>query len=192
MKRNKIIWLPITLLFFYGCSDKKLIYKKGKYPTKECRDELSNGDHFQENKKIDKIVVSKKKREMYLYREGDIVNTFRISLGKNPKGDKIKKGDHKTPLGSYRITRKRCHSKYYRMIYISYPNSEDISRAKERGYSAGGGITIHAQPFWNGNGDGDEYTLSRDWTNGCIAITNRSMDILWYALKKNTPIVIKP
>jgi len=148
------------------------------------------GKDFYPSKKIDKLVVSKSKREMYLYRAGKKIDTFRVSLGKNPKGHKIKRGDRRTPVGSYTITRKRCHSKYYRMINISYPNKRDKDMAKKRGVSPGSGITIHAQPFWNADGNGDDYTLKRNWTNGCIAISNSSMDRLWYTLKRGTPIVI--
>jgi murein L,D-transpeptidase YafK len=184
--------MVVISLLLSGCfDDEKLVFKKGKYNILECKEELSVGKDLIEEKKIDKIVVYKSKREMNLYRDGDKIYTFRISLGKRPEGRKIKRGDHKTPEGSYTITRKICNSKYYRMIYISYPNHDDKIRAKKMGLSPGSGITIHAQPFWNGDGKGDNYTLSKDWTNGCIAISNSSMDILWYALKLGTPIEIK-
>lgn len=182
----------VALFFLSACSEKeKLVYIKGDYPTKECKKEIQSGKDFSEAKKIDKIIVSKSKREMYLYKKDEKLYTFRVSLGKNPKGDKIKSGDHRTPIGSYSITRKQCSSKYYRMIYISYPNTNDIKEAQKRGVSPGRGITIHAQPFWNQNGKGDEYTLAHDWTHGCIAITDSSMDTLWYSLQRGTPIIIK-
>jgi len=180
----------LILILFSGCFSEHLVFKKGKYSTKECRKEMRVGKDFSKSKKIDKIVVSKKRREMYLYRGGKKIDTFRVSLGKNPKGHKIKRGDRRTPVGSYTITRKRCHSKYYRMINISYPNKRDRDMAKKRGVSPGSGITIHAQPFWNEDGKGDDYTLKHNWTNGCIAISNSSMDRLWYALKRGTSIVI--
>ena len=180
----------LVLLLLGGCFDEPLVYKKGRYPTSECKKELKSGRDFSPSKKIDKIVVSKSKREMYLYRDGRKVESFRVSLGKNPKGHKVKRGDHRTPIGSYTITRKNCNSKYYRMIHISYPNKKDIDMAKKRGVSPGAGITIHAQPFWNANGKGDDYTLKKNWTHGCIAISNSSMDKLWYTLKRGTPIVI--
>lgn len=189
MMRLSISFLVLILLS--GCFDDPLVYKKGRYSTSECKKELKIGKDFAASKKIDKIVVSKSKREMYLYRGGHKVDTFRVSLGENPKGHKVKRGDHRTPIGSYSITRKNCNSKYYRMIHISYPNKSDREIAKKRGVSAGSGITIHAQPFWNADGKGDDYTLKRDWTHGCIAISNSSMDRLWYSLKRGTPIVIK-
>ncbi len=187
----KIFSLVAMVLFFVGCNNgTKLVYKEGSYQTSECRKELRSGGHFKKDKKIDKIIVSKKKHEMYIYKNKKKIHTFRISIGKNPKGHKVKMGDHRTPEGSYFITRKKCHPKYYRMIFISYPNSKDIKAARVRGDSPGSAITIHAQPFWNDNGKGNNFTLSKDWTNGCIAITNNAMDMLWYAIDYGIPIKI--
>jgi len=58
---------------------------------------------------------------------------------------------------------------------ISYPNEADKARARVRGVNPGGYITIHGQPKWNADGRGDEYTLSRDWTEGCVAVQT----LLW-------------
>lgn len=180
-----------SLFFLSGCQEEaKLSYKEGDYETQGCLKELGNRGDFLEKKRIDLIVVSKGERTLSLYKGGKKLYTFRISLGKNPKGDKIKEGDFRTPEGTYVITRKKCHPKYYRMISISYPSQEDVRDANKMGVSAGGGITIHAQPFWNSDGKGNEYTLKHDWTNGCIAVTNDAMDELWYAVTSGTPIKI--
>ena len=46
---------------------------------------------------IDNILVEKAKRQMHL-RNGEIIfKMYRISLGKNPMGAKVKSGDNKTP-----------------------------------------------------------------------------------------------
>jgi len=181
----------LVLFLLGGCGTDKLVYKEGKYETTECSKELGEGKHFLAGKQIDRIVVDKSEHKMYIYKNDKIVETFRISLGKNPNGHKLKEGDFRTPEGLYLITGKQCHPKYYRMISISYPNQKDICDAKKRCVPPGSGITIHAQPFWNGDGKGDDYTLSKNWTNGCIAITNDSMDFLWYAVKSGTPIQIR-
>jgi hypothetical protein len=57
--------------------------------------------------------------------------------------------------------------------------------------SPGGDITIHAQPTWNANGKGNKYTLSRNWTEGCVAVTNDAMKQLWYAVREGVPIIIR-
>ncbi|MBN2824976.1 MAG: L,D-transpeptidase family protein [Campylobacterales bacterium] len=164
----------------------------GKYPTSECLKELSTSSEIDPSKVVDKIRVFKGKRVMELIKDGKVIYRFPISLGKNPKGHKVKQGDFKTPIGHYKIVQKRCDPKYYRSILISYPDAEDITRARRDGVKIGGGITIHAQPIWNADGHGDKFTLKNDWTNGCIAITVGAMKVLWASLKHQTPIDIHP
>ena len=139
-----------------------------------------------------KIVVVKSKRVMVLFNaEGDVLSRHRISLGDNPVGTKLKQGDKKTPEGTYSIVDMRSDLKYYKEILISYPNEDDKSRSRELGLNPGGGITFHAQVPWNWNGSGDDYTLSNDWTSGCMAMTNHGMDTVWSMIDKNTVVEIR-
>ena len=64
-------------------------------------------------------------------------------------------------------------------------------KEKKLGLNPGNGITIHAQVpmFWDGKGD--DYTLSNDWTNGCMAMTNKGMDTIWNMVALGTTIEIK-
>ena len=73
---------------------------------------------------------------------------------------------------------------------ISYPSEADKARARTRGVNPGGYITIHGQPKWNADGRGDAYTLSRDWTEGCMAVCNLAMDRLWSAVEEGVTIEI--
>jgi len=182
----------ILLVLMVGCAKKTTFGKLDKtpYETKECLKELSCGAELK-GQSIDKIVVYKKKRRMYTYAEGKLVNEFRISLGKNgDKGDKVKVGDYKTPEGNYTIVRKKCDNRLYKSLMISYPNAKDTARANKVGVNPGGYITIHGQPKWNADGRGDSYTLAHDWTEGCMAVPNRAMDTLWRAVKNGVPIDI--
>jgi len=185
------LYAVMAILFlFAGCANKAKV--KGKYyDIKECRKEMALAKDIDESERIDLIVVYKSKRKMYLYRDGKIVDKLPVSLGKNPKGDKVRMGDHRTPEGQYWIRRKLCSQKYYRSLCISYPNAKDIQEARARGVRTGGDITIHAQPSWNADGRGDKYTLAHNWTEGCVAVTNEEMERLWYAVREGVPIVIK-
>jgi murein L,D-transpeptidase YafK len=139
-----------------------------------------------------KIVVVKSKRVMVLFDENDkILSRHRISLGKNNIGTKLKQGDYKTPEGTYSIIDKRSDKVYYREMLLDYPNQEDKERSKGLGFSTGGGITIHAQPNWNWDGHGNDYTLSNDWTEGCIAVTNEGMNAIWEMIALGTVIEIR-
>jgi len=189
-----IVFIGI-LFFMTGCSEQGYQGKVDKtpYATKECRKSLLQGSELDPSCKIDKIVVYKKKRELYTYRKGKKVNEFRISLGKNgDKGNKIQAGDYRTPEGSYCIVRKKCDDRLYKSLMISYPNASDKARAAKRGVKPGGYITIHGQPKWNADGRGNNYTLSHDWTEGCMAVTNVAIDQLWRAVQNGTKIVINP
>jgi len=195
-----IVLALFALLLMTSCTRQHLDMPKGitlsktlkQYPTRECRKELASSSELKPSIVVDKIRVFKGKRTMELVKNNKVIYRFPISLGKSPKGHKIKQGDFKTPIGKYKITQKRCDPKYYRSILISYPDREDIERGNKKGLNVGGGITIHAQPIWNANGKGDKYTLTKDWTNGCIAITVGAMKVLWAALKHQTPIDIHP
>ena len=152
---------------------------------------MLNADDYVEGESIDRIVVIKKERKMYLYKNGKVKSTFPISLGKNPVGTKVQKGDNKTPEGQFWIHRKLCSPKYFRSLCISYPRPQDKARAAAKGVNPGGDITIHAQPVWNADGKGDAYTLARNWTQGCVAVTNSDMNHLWYAVREGVPVTIK-
>jgi len=184
------------VLLMSGCGNSKVAYgkvDKTPYATKQCINELSRGAEIDRSSKIDKIVVYKKKRMMYTYKNGKLVDKFRISLGANGGangGNKVKAGDYRTPEGSYTIVRKKCDNRLYKSLMISYPNEADKARARARGVSPGGYITIHGQPKWNADGRGDDFTLSRDWTEGCMAVPNSAMDRLWAAVEKGVKIEI--
>ncbi|MBA1421052.1 MAG: L,D-transpeptidase family protein [Epsilonproteobacteria bacterium] len=192
MKIQLLILGAIGILLLNSCGEPVAYGKVDKtpYPTKECIKELSCSAELK-GPQIDKIVVYKKKRKMYTYSNGKLMHEFRISLGKNAdKGNKVKAGDYRTPEGSYKIVRKKCDNRLYKSLMISYPNAADKARAAKRGVSTGGYITIHGQPKWNADGRGDAYTLSRDWTEGCMAVPNKAMDALWHAVRNGVKIDI--
>ena len=70
---------------------------------------------------------------------------------------------------------------------MAYPNAADRAYAKARGRSPGGDIFIHGQPnAWPGP------TLARDWTDGCIALSNAEIKQLWDIVPDGIPITIRP
>ena len=138
---------------------------------------------------IDFITVNKKSRNIVLYDKGKIVNTYNIALGFEPIGTKIKRGDGKTPEGLYYIEDKIKESSFYLAVKISYPNPWDIRRALELNYHPGGQIMIHGVP--NEGYDKNYHNSKNDWTEGCIAISNKQMLNLWNNVKIGTPILIK-
>ena len=139
---------------------------------------------------IDSIIVYKSERKMLVYSDGELLKTYRISLGRQPIGAKEFEGDRKTPEGIYFIDSKNPHSSYHRNLGISYPNENDIAHAEQHGKSAGGLIKIHG--LRNRFGFIGKFHRWVDWTLGCIAVTNQEMRELYRAVKIGAIIEIKP
>jgi murein L,D-transpeptidase YafK len=140
--------------------------------------------------KVDLVVVDKSSYNLSLLRQGKVLKTYRIAMGDNPEGHKLKEGDQRTPQGRYTLDYKKSNSAFYKAIHISYPNEEDLLRARALGTSPGGMIMIHGQnPRSNMS---PEEAQRYNWTNGCIALTNKEMDELWGAVDEGTPIEIWP
>jgi murein L,D-transpeptidase YafK len=138
----------------------------------------------------DKVVVIKSKRIMMLMRDSEIMKVYRVALGKQPNGSKIKSGDQKTPEGTYILDSRKTDSKFYKAIHISYPNESDILKAERLGCSPGGAIMIHGLPT-KLQEIGKAHRLW-DWTDGCIAVTNSEIEEIWELVPDGTPIEIKP
>ena len=140
--------------------------------------------------RADRIVVMKKKRTLELFSQGSVIKTYKVALGGDPVGPKTRQGDHKTPEGVYVLDFRNAHSQFYKSIHISYPNPHDRALARQKGVSAGGDVFVHGLP--NGYGVIGAAHRLRDWTDGCIAVTNEEMDEIWKAVPDGTPIEIKP
>ncbi|MBC8985081.1 L,D-transpeptidase family protein [Pedobacter sp. N36a] len=142
------------------------------------------------NAEIDSLVVYKSKKQLLAYAGGQPIKTYQISLGATPQGHKTYEGDQKTPEGRYTINAKNAKSGYHKNLGVSYPNEQDIAKAKTLGKAPGGDIKIHGLR----NGLGAIHKLQRlyNWTNGCMALTNPEVDELYASVKLGTPINIKP
>ena len=139
---------------------------------------------------VDSIVVYKSERIMKVFKDKRLVKTYRIALGSNSVGGKEFQGDGKTPEGLYYIDGKNPNSDYHKNLGISYPDEVDIKYAAQYGRSAGGDIKIHGFP--NGYTFYQRQRLAKDWTIGCIAVTDKEIDELYEAVPIGTPILILP
>lgn len=140
--------------------------------------------------KADYVIVEKSQSILLLMSHGNIIATYSVVFGGQPKGHKQQEGDEKTPEGIYRLDYKKSDSAFYKAIHVSYPNSQDIQNAKNKGVDPGGLIMIHGQK--NGLGWLSFFTQLFNWTNGCIAVSNSEMDELWLSIEAGIPIEIRP
>jgi len=136
-----------------------------------------------------KVVVYKSERRMELLRGSEVLRSYKVSLGLVPQGHKEQAGDFRTPEGRYQLTRRNPRSEFFLSIQVSYPSQSDIRQAKANGRDPGGSIMIHGLPNQLKR-DPDYY--SRDWTDGCIAVSNSDMLEIWLLTNSNTPIDILP
>ena len=135
--------------------------------------------------KASRIFVDKSERTLQLIRDGKAFRTYPVALGDNPRGHKLFEGDERTPEGIYLIDGRNRHSTYHLSLSISYPNIRDVRRARAKGLDPGGQIMIHGSPM-------DLSKRHRDWTDGCIAVSNTAMEEIWRLVDTGTLIEISP
>ena len=138
---------------------------------------------------IDRILVEKSERKLSILRGGKVLKTYHVALGRNPIGAKEQEGDNKTPEGIYTIDYRNPKSDYHLALHISYPSAEDITRAAQRGVNAGFDIMIHGLP--NGQDRIGAAHRQKDWTAGCIAVTDEEIDELYRVTPDGTTIEIR-
>ncbi len=140
------------------------------------------------NTAIDRLKVYKSKRKMAAYSNGRLVKMYRIALGRNPIGHKVCEGDKRTPKGTYRIDGKNPNSGYHKNLGISYPNDSERAYAQSLCKLPGGDIKIHG--LRNGSGAIGKFHRWKDWTMGCIAVTDSEMDERYEAVQLGAEIEI--
>jgi murein L,D-transpeptidase YafK len=150
-----------------------------------------------------RVVIRKRARELTLYDGAQPLRRFRVVLGANVSGDKEREGDKRTPEGTFYICTRNDGSRFHKFMGLSYPAPSDALRGLKASMitrsehdailkahelkscppwktALGGEVGIH------GGG------IDRDWTLGCIALTNDAIDELWSALKMGDPVLIEP
>jgi hypothetical protein len=155
------------------------------------------------------IRISKRTQTVLVYRGTELIHRFAADLGYNFYSDKERRGsaaepDHwRTPEGEFFVVAKNPRSQFYKALVLNYPNAEDAERGFRDGlisqaeYDAirnaevqyamppmstalGGYIELH------GDGTGKR----NNWTQGCVAIPNTQMDIIWDLVSVGTPVLI--
>lgn len=136
---------------------------------------------------IDSVRVYKTQHRMEMLFQGEVTKVYTVMLGRGGMAPKRQEGDKLVPEGEYELDYKNPYSKFYRSIHVTYPNLEDIERAKKMGVNPGFDIFIHGMP--------NNYTVLSmimddeamdllfqnrgDWTAGCIAVENYEMKEIW-------------
>jgi len=129
------------------------------------------------------IVCEKERKRCEVYHiEEDGLKLVRghddVIMGKG--GDKVKRGDLKTPVGVYEITKRfKPTNQFYGPLAfaLSYPNLFDVLRNK-----SGDGIWIHGMPI-----DGKDRD---DLSKGCVVMENNAILTLDTEMNAQSAVVI--
>ncbi len=147
-------------------------------------------DTLPEGTLADRIVVWKSKHQMELFSKGNLLKRYTVSFGGNPIGHKQKEGDQHTPEGLYNIALHNPHSTCHLSLQVSYPSTMDRESARKHGVPPGGDIMIHGLP--NGYWYVGRFRRFKNWTAGCIAVTDPEMEEIFRVVPDATPVEIHP
>ncbi|HZJ83798.1 MAG TPA: L,D-transpeptidase family protein [Clostridia bacterium] len=150
-----------------------------------------------------KIIIKKADRKLELWDGDRLIQSYPIGLGFRPIGHKALEGDGRTPEGSYYVCTRNAESKYYKSLGVSYPNKDDAKVALDAEIieaftyeSIAKSVDRETKPPWDTPMGGQimihGHGSHEDWTEGCVAVDDDVMDILWDYCPIGTPIFIYP
>lgn len=154
-------------------------------------------------KPVLRIVVTKSERRLDLQQDGKNVKTYRIGLGNNPTGAKLRQGDGRTPEGTFYVCVKNPKSRFHLSLGLSYPTPADAARGLEENLitqaqhdAIVAAHKKHMTPPWNTALGGEVFIhgcgSGSDWTLGCIALDDADMTELFAKIPAGTPVEIRP
>lgn len=143
-----------------------------------------------EGMQADHVRVHKAARTLELWRGATLLRTYPVSLGPHPVGHKQQAGDGRTPEGHYVLDYRKPDSSFHLALHVSYPAPADVASAKARNVAPGGLIMVHG--LRNHLGFLGRLHRLRDWTDGCIAVTNNEIEEIARVVPDGTSIDIEP
>ncbi len=161
------------------------------------------------------IVIQKSRYVLTVYKGATPVKSYQAVFGKGyAGGDKVRMGDKRTPEGAFYICSMNHSKRFYKFMGLSYPGREHadrglalglITRAEHEGILAalnewrqpswdtklGGAVGIHGRTL-GGNAVPHPDSRLRNWTDGCIALSNDDVDEIFSVVSLGTAVYIVP
>jgi hypothetical protein len=150
-----------------------------------------------------RLEVVKRERVLRVFNGGQLLATYPVGLGRQPHGQKERRDDFRTPIGTYRICYKNERSRYHLFLGADYPSPEDARRGL-----AAGIITAteteqildawmkNERPPWNTALGGPfglhGFGAESDWTEGTIALHNAHIEEIFWNVPLGTPLTVLP
>jgi len=158
------------------------------------------------------IVVDRSNYRLELYSDKELIKSYRASFGKNSSPVKTSKDDLITPTGEYEICRMDTISEYHSKLLLNYPNEKDAAESLKNNVIGKKEFDkiVHSWKTKNcppkntklsveigihGIGDNDfifrNLPFAFNWTNGSVALSNKSMDELFSVVQLGTKVIIR-
>ena len=141
------------------------------------------------------LLLDKSSRELSVYRDGTLYRRYPVNLGRRPIGPKRFQGDMRTPEGLYRISSKKPHGRWAYFLAIDYPNHGDRTRysqlLREERVPVLGGETLAIGSGLGLHGSDNVHKDDKDWTRGCVALSNSDVAELYGLVEAGTAILFQ-
>jgi len=158
------------------------------------------------------LVIWKSQYSLTLFKGDAPVKTYWAVFGKGyGEGDKERAGDRRTPEGDFYISSMNHSKRFYKFLGLSYPGLKHAERGLQRGLISpreygeiekavqerrqppwetrlGGAIGIHGRMLE----DASVWAMRKNWTDGCIALSNIDIDEIFSVVSLGTPVTILP
>jgi murein L,D-transpeptidase YafK len=158
--------------------------------------------------RVERILVVKSARTLTAECAGGAKLVFPIALSRE-RGPKRVQGDRRMPEGDYRISGPPRTSRFHVFIPFDYPSRADADLALKEGRIGkdthasiaraharkklppqdtplGGALGIHGEgPRWRGD-------LKLNWTEGCVAVSDKAIEQLSRLVRVGMPVRIEP
>ncbi|MEI9908499.1 MAG: L,D-transpeptidase [Bacteroidota bacterium] len=141
------------------------------------------------------IIIDKSDYELSVYDDKGWYATYPVVFGNNSLADKKMEGDKNTPEGSFHITNKKPHEKWFKFLALDYPTKESwdkFRKRKEKGEipasaSIGGAIGIH------GTWPHEDFVVDKykNWTMGCISMKRDDVQEIYSFTPVGTQVTIR-
>ncbi len=156
------------------------------------------------------IEVRKSERVLEARCVGGALRRMTVALGREARGHKERAGDLRTPEGRYRVVGTVQPSRFHGFLAIDYPSPVDAEKAlavgristgdyrrivaaHERGELPPADTPIGGKIGFHGEGERwQDSSEHLDWTYGCLAVPDATLDFLAERVAPGTPVHILP
>ena len=143
---------------------------------------------------VTRVRVVKSAHVLELYAGETLIERDPVAIGPGGAGPKLQEGDRVTPVGHYHLVARHPSEHFHIFLLVDYPNQADRERFAARKASGeiprdahiGGDVGVHggSPSSWP---DGK----IQDWTAGCIAVDDATIERIAARVKDGTDLDIE-